>query len=170
MDSSIWIKSHLFGIFARVSCAWLISLHCCFANVLRRVLGVFNRVCNIDVTMLICVFYFGCTQTKVSAMGHLFIKHFHDNNVLIKFYFAWMLTALSLTLSYCRVIDFETKEAYLKLCKLMAHTVVLEFTMTKTIINFLHRRMFKIVFTGNLFVSHASWKNLLKYLLHCCDI
>lgn len=48
------------------------------------------------------------------------LEHFDNNNVIVKFHAALTLTAVSLVLPACRVVDIAEEEAYQRLCLKMA--------------------------------------------------
>ena len=62
---------------------------------------------------------YGGKRTPEAEMRRYILEHFGDN-VLVGFYLAWTLTAVSMVLYASQVIDLGTKEAFHKLCFKMA--------------------------------------------------
>ena len=59
---------------------------------------------------------FGGQRTLANDMRRAILEHLGNNNVLVGFHVAWTLTALSLLLPACRVVDLGAEEAYQLFC------------------------------------------------------
>ena len=59
---------------------------------------------------------FGGQRTSANDMRRAILERLGDSNVLVGFHVAWTITALSLPLPACRVVDLGAEEAYQLFC------------------------------------------------------
>lgn len=81
-----------------------------FANEFERIRAVFDSGPQ-EAVMPPGMIDFDGRQTSAIDMRRDILERFGNNNVLVTFQVAWTLTALSLSLIGCRVVDFGAEEA-----------------------------------------------------------
>ena len=86
-----------------------------FANGFGRVLAVFDSGPQ-EAVVPPGVIDFGGQRTSASEMRRAILERLGTNDVLVGFHVAWTLTALSLPLPSCRVVDLGAEEAYQLFC------------------------------------------------------
>ena len=67
--------------------------------------AIFDRGFQEGAVVSPCVIDYCGKRTSAAEMRHYILKHIGDNNILVWFHLAWTLTALSLALPACRVVD-----------------------------------------------------------------
>ena len=85
------------------------------ANGFGRVLAIFDSGPQ-EAVVPPGVIDFDCRRTSAIDMRRAILERLGNNNVLVGFHVAWTLTALSLPLTACRVVDLGVEEAYQLFC------------------------------------------------------
>ena len=85
------------------------------ANGFGRVLAVFDSGPQ-EAVVPPGVIDFGGQRTSANEMRRAILERLGNNNVLEGFHVAWTLTALSLPLPVCRLVDIGAEETYQLLC------------------------------------------------------
>ena len=116
------------------------------ANGFGRILAIFDSGPQ-EAVVPLNVIDFDVRWTSAIDMRRAILERLGSNNVLLAINVAWTLTALSLPLFACRVVDFCAKEVYQLFCfKVPSAFPVWKTLFVKRLTNSLDRRILAVFF------------------------